>query len=89
MIATPDNNDIRDVLAEENPEAMLADGFDDALIGITANYHHAVVAVYDLDLCVDILISQGMTADEAQEYLSYNTLGAYIGQNGPLFIRTH
>lgn len=90
MIAHPEEPaDIRDTLAEENPEAMLADGFDDALIGITANFHHAVVAVYDLDLCAEILIKQGMTDEEAEAYLSYNTLGAYVGENGPLFLRTH
>lgn len=80
--------ELAEQLAEENPEALLADGFEDALIGITANHHHPVVAVYDLDKCVEILITGGMTADEAEEYLSFNTLGAYVGEHGPLFLRT-
>lgn len=80
--------ELTEQLAEENPEALLADGFEDALIGITANHHHPVVAVYDLDKCVEILITGGMTADEAEEYLSFNTLGAYVGEHGPLFLRT-
>jgi hypothetical protein len=29
----------------------------------------------------------GMTAEEADEFLSFNTLGAYVGENGPLFVR--
>jgi hypothetical protein len=28
-----------------------------------------------------------MTLEEAEEYLSFNTLGAYVGENGPLFVR--
>lgn len=28
-----------------------------------------------------------MTPEEADEYLSFNTLGAYVGGNGPLYVR--
>ena len=75
-------------LAEENPEALMAEGFDDALIGITANHHSPTVAVYDLAKCMKILMDQGLSYEEAYEYLSFNTLAAYVGPNGPLFIRT-
>lgn len=91
MIAENNRNDTDELLAElaeENPKAMTADGFQDALIGITANYHHPVVAVYDLGLCVEVLMDQGMTEDDALEYLQFNTISAYVGPNGPLFIKT-
>jgi hypothetical protein len=87
MIALP-NDDLLADLADENPEALLADEFEDALIGYTANLHHPVVAVYDLGLCVRKLMDDGLSEDEAVEYLSFNTLGAYVGENGPLFVRT-
>jgi hypothetical protein len=75
-------------LAELNPDALLADGLEKALVGYTANHHHPHVAVYDLDKCVDVLVGRdGMTAEEAEEFLSFNTLGAYVGENGPLFVR--
>jgi hypothetical protein len=35
-----------------------------------------------------ILMDQGLSDEEAEEYLSFNTLSAYVGPNGPLFIRT-
>ena len=73
-------------LAELYPEALLADGFEAAMIGMTVNHHHPNVVVYDYQKCVDILVSQGMTAEDAEEYLSFNTLGAYVGKNGPLFL---
>ncbi len=75
-------------LAELNPDALLADGLESALIGYTVNFHHAHVAVYDIAKCVQILVDRdGMTPDEADEYLSFNTLDAFVGDNGPLFVR--
>lgn len=87
MIALP-SDDLFDDLAEENPEALLADGFESCLLGYTCNHHHPVVAVYDLGQCVRKLMDDGLSEDEAVEYLSFNTLGAYVGFNGPLFVRT-
>ena len=87
MIAIPPDNLFSD-LAAENPDALLADGFEEALIGYTCNHHHPVVAVYDLNACVQKLMDDGLTEDEAVEYLSFNTLGAYVGEDGPLFVRT-
>lgn len=80
-------NDLMDELADENPEALLADGLAEAYIGYTQNHHHPVVAVYDIDKCRQILMDDGMSEDEADEYLSFNTLGAYVGPNGPLFVK--
>lgn len=75
-------------MAELNPEALLADGFEDSLVGFTLNHHHAHVAVYDVEGCIQTLVERdGMTPEEADEFLSFNTLGAYVGENGPLFVR--
>lgn len=75
-------------LAEANPEALLADGLEAALVGYTVNHHRPHVAVYDIDKCVSVLVERdGMTAEEADEFLSFNTLGAYVGENGPIYVR--
>jgi len=75
-------------LAEINPEALLADGFESAYLGYTVNHHHAVVAVYDIEACIEVLVSRdGMNREEAIEYLEHNTLSAYVGESGPLFLR--
>lgn len=77
-----------DDLREINPDALLADGLEAALIGYTVNTHHAHVAVYDIDKCIDVLVERdGMTPEEADEYLSFNTICAYVGENGPLYIK--
>lgn len=66
----------------------MADGLEAAIIGVTENHHHPVVAVYDLDRCRQILMERdGMDWDGAEEFLSFNTLGAWVGENGPLFVR--
>jgi hypothetical protein len=76
-----------ELLAELNPEALTPDGLEDAYIGYTVNQHHAHVAVYSYEQCVGILVDlDGMTPDDAEEFLSFNTLGAFVGENGPLFV---
>lgn len=88
MIAkTRDYDEWFEELGEENPGALLADGFEEAFLGTTVNHHHPVVAVYDYEQCVQILMRDGMSEDDALEYLSFNTLGAYVGASGPLFVR--
>ncbi len=79
---------ILEALGELNPDALMADGLEAACIGYTVNHHHAYVAVYDLDACIDVLMERdGMDYEEADEFLSFNTLDAFVGENGPLFIR--
>ena len=75
-------------LAELNPDALLADGLEAAIIGYTVNQHRPHVVVYDIQKCVEVLIERdGMTYEDAEEYLSFNTLGAYVGENGPVYVR--
>jgi hypothetical protein len=77
-----------DDLAELNPDALLADGLEKAFVGYTVNHHHAHVAVYDVQRCIDILVERdGMTHEGAEEFLEFNTLGAYVGPNGPIYVR--
>lgn len=64
---------------------LLADGLDEAFIGIGWQFN-TPLAMYDRDKCIEILESQGMTPDEAQEYFYYNTQGAYVGEQTPIFI---
>jgi hypothetical protein len=66
---------------------LLADGLEEAFVGVTANHHQRHVAVYDCDKCVRILVERdGMTAEEAEEFLEFNTYGAYVGNDGPVFV---
>mgnify|MGYP000674488960 FL=1 len=75
---------MKELIAEANPEAMLADGFDDALIGYTDGSN--VIAVYDRDRCVSIL-NQDMPLEDAEDYFYYNVIGSYVGEYTPIFIK--
>jgi len=65
---------------------MLADGFEDAFLGVGRRCGQPDLAVYSIQKSVEILVAQGMTEDEAQEYLDFNTIGAWVGELTPMWI---
>ena len=78
------HNTIRDHLAEMNPEALLMDGFDDALIGVACQHSNGPLALYDRDKCIKVLMGNGMSWSDAEEYFSFNCEGAYVGTKTPI-----
>ena len=76
---------IKEELSYINEQALFADGFDEALVGIDEGYY---VAVYDVDKCIDILMQDsGMTFEQASEYFWFNVVGAYVGEYTPRFVK--
>jgi hypothetical protein len=73
---------------EMAPGILLADGLNDALIGICHQFGRPAVAAYDSDKIIEILMSQSMTHEEAMEYFSFNIEGAWVGEYTPVFIAT-
>jgi hypothetical protein len=91
----------REEISEINEEALLIDGFDDAIIGMAERINLGPVVAYDEEKIIEILISQmeledtkGLSEDEiidektimAIEYFEYNIKGAWMGENTPVFI---
>jgi hypothetical protein len=77
-----------DQLHEMYPELELlqADGFDDAIIGLEPL---SGKVIYDIDMMVQVLVTQEeLTHEDAIEYLDYNVLNAYVGENTPIYIQT-
>ncbi len=77
-------------VAEVNPDALFADGFDDAIIGFDAS---GGCAVYDYNKCLEVLMQPSLTNDkmtraEAHEYMEFNVVSAYVGDYTPIFIHT-
>ncbi len=67
-------------------ELLQADGFDDAIIGLEPL---SGKVIYDIDMMVQVLITQEeLTWEDAVEYLDYNVLNAYVGENTPIYIQT-
>jgi len=67
------------------PEALVADGFDEALLGVCHRFGQEPVAAYDYEKCISVLMKD-MTRDEAEEYFQFNVIGAWVGEYTPVFI---
>ena len=66
--------------------AMVAEGFDEAFIGVASGFNTEPVAVYDREKVHNILCEeQNMTAEDAVEFFEYNIIGAGMDK-APLFL---
>jgi hypothetical protein len=74
---------VEDMLGEDE-NVLLADGFDDAFVGIGRQFGRPI-AIYDRTKCIDIL-QEDMSEEEAEEYFQYNVEGAWVGENTPIFL---
>ena len=66
---------------------LLADGYEGAFLGIgrRCGYEYAV---YDEEKCLGILMERdGMSREEAVDFFEYNTVGAWVGDDTPIFVR--
>lgn len=78
---------LREDISEINPEALLIDGFDEAIIGMAERINLGPVVAYDVQTILKIMIERDeMTYEEAVEYFEFNILGAWAGDNTPIFI---
>lgn len=61
--------------------------FDEAIIGVATNSLGMMAVAYSEPKVIDLIIKHDrMTPDEAMEYYQFNILGAYVGENTPVFI---
>lgn len=70
-------------------QTLKADGFDDAFVGVIQRCGQPVVLAYDYDKALQILVDRdGMSREEAEEYMEFNVVGAWVGDGTPAFVRT-
>lgn len=86
-----DSGDTRkEWVAEWNEGALMADGFEEAIIGVSERFGREPIVAYDREKCIDILIERdGMDSVEAEEFFQFNTLGAWVGDGTPEFITVY
>ena len=70
----------------EPDSVMKIDGYDDCVIGIVESCQSAPVLCYDKEKVILKNMEDGMTREEAEEYFSFNQIGAYMGESTPCFI---
>jgi len=68
-------------------EILLADGLENAFIGLTRSFGLEDRACYSINKIIEILTERdGMSKDEAYEFFEFNILGAYVSENMPIFL---
>jgi len=78
---------LRDELREIDPDIIMYDNLNDAIVGLCARFGQPPILIYDLDRCVDILMNDGGTYEQAIEHFEFNTLGNWAGDYTPAFIK--
>jgi len=61
-------------------------GCDEAIVGLGHRCGCESVVVYDYDKLVDVFMQQGMDEEESIEWIDYNILGAWIGEDTPIIL---
>jgi len=77
-------------VSEYNEEALIADGLDEALIGVAERINLGPVAAYSVEKIYEILMNRdGMTYEEAIEFFDFNIKGAWMGEYTPVYVYTN
>jgi hypothetical protein len=79
-------SDVIDELAALNPNALIPDGFEDAVIGIERRDEEGLVPIarISVNMCINIL-KKDMSEEEAIEFFNFNVGGSWHGENTPLY----
>tara|TARA_R110000764_G_scaffold770_2_gene2882 strand:- start:676 stop:942 length:267 start_codon:yes stop_codon:yes gene_type:complete len=70
-------------LYADTDNILFADGLDEAIIGFDPNLWKVV---YSRNRCIEIIAADGMSTEDALEYLEYNTFNTYMGDNTPVWV---
>jgi hypothetical protein len=81
--------DKKEFIAQFNPDAIIWNDLDDAIVGLTNNG----VVVYDVNKIQEILYhgwkqddTDDVTMDDVIDYVEFNILSAYVGEFTPIHI---
>ena len=67
---------------------LSADGYDKAFLGVFDRVGQPTVFVYDYNKCVELLMINGnMSNEDAEEYMQFNVVGAWVGAGTPAFLK--
>ena len=84
----PTRQQLSDYLEDMDESTLLMDGFEDAFLGFSRRINEPVLAVYSYDKMVEVLMTRdGMDYDEATEYIDFNCVGAWVGEQTPIIVQ--
>ena len=74
-------------IRELNPQAIVLDGLDDAIVGVGHSKDLEPRLIYSVNIIILTLMRRdNMTLTEAQEFYDYNIVDGYFGNHGPIFL---
>lgn len=69
-----------------DPDAVIWDGCDEAIIGTGYRCGQKTLFVYDYQTLVNVFVNKGMSHEEATEWVDYNIVGAWAGEGTPIVL---
>lgn len=63
-------------------EILIANGFDYAVIGID---NKDMRLIYSVRKCIEMLLAEGLSHDDAIEHFEYNVRNSYMGKQTPIW----
>ena len=79
-------NQILEWIDETFEVVVYPTGFEDCILGVAERAGGPPVAVLDIAKMLAQLEEEGMRCDEALEYFEFNILGAYLGEQSPVYM---
>lgn len=72
-----------------NEELLFLDppSLDVAIVGVAQRIGFGPVVVYDRAKLVQVFVQQGMSEEDADEWVSFNVEGAFMGEGTPLILQ--
>ena len=67
---------------------LIADGLDDAILGVGSRCGQPDLVVYDESRIINILMERdGMSYSEALEFYEFNIKGSWVGDDTPIWLK--
>jgi hypothetical protein len=81
---------VKELIVETHPDVLFLDGsFDTAIMGVCYRTGNEPVIAYSYDKCIEVLMADGWTWEQAVDFFEFNIAGAYMGDHTPAFVRTY
>ena len=84
-----DKTKIKEWIDDEMEEVVVLEPreqFDQAIVGWVERFNQPAIICYDVKKVINSFVENGMTEEDAWEWYSYNTVGAWFGENTPCFL---
>jgi hypothetical protein len=86
---TPTTPSLRDLFGDfesESEEILIMPGYDHCIVGVVEQFGRPPIACYDKQKVLLELQRDGMSEEDAEEFWSFNQIGAWVGESTPCFL---